>query len=86
MQFNRNVNQTIPYFADGTNVAAELGIPGTSTNPLNYGPPTLNFTNFASLSDANPMLTRNQGQGGSENLTLIRGEHSITLGASVPAQ
>lgn len=80
VQFNRNVNHTIPYFADGTNVAAELGIPGTSTNPLNYGPPTLNFTNFASLSDANPLLARNQGQGGSENFTIIRGEHSITLG------
>ncbi len=80
VQFNRNVNQTLPYFANGTDVAAALGIAGTSTNPLNYGPPTLNFTNFASLSDGNPVLTRNQGQGASENLTLIRGQHSVTLG------
>ncbi len=78
--FNRNVSQTTPYFANGPDVAAALGIAGTSTNPLNYGPPTLNFTNFASLSDANPVLTRNQGQGGSENVTLIRGKHSYTMG------
>ena len=81
VQFNRNVNQTLPYFANGPDIAAELGISGTSTNPLNYGPPTLNFTNFASLSDANPILTRNQGQGAGENVTLIGGQHSFTLGA-----
>lgn len=78
--FNRNNNQTTPYFANGTDVAAELGINGTSTNPLNYGPPNLNFTNFGSLSDSNPSLTRNQSQSFSENVILIRGNHSFNIG------
>ena len=42
------------------NVAAQLGIAGTSSNPLNYGPPNLSFTNFGGLSDAAAALVRNQ--------------------------
>ena len=60
--FNRNRSETTPFFANGADIAAELGIAGTSSNPLNYGPPNLNFTNFGALSDANPILTRNQSQ------------------------
>jgi hypothetical protein len=78
--FNRNVNQTNPFFANGANVAAELGIPGTSTNPLSYGPPNLNFTNFGALSDASPSLTRNQSQSGSESVVWSHGVHTFTWG------
>jgi len=56
----RNNSLTTPFFADSTNVAAELGISGTSQSPINYGPPNLSFTNFGSLSDASASLTRSQ--------------------------
>jgi hypothetical protein len=81
--FNRNRNETTPFFANGPDVAASLGILGASSNPLDFGPPTLNFagSNFASLSDGSPVLTRNQSQSGSESLVMVRGEHSITFGA-----
>ena len=62
-------------------MAAELGIAGTSTNPVDYGPPNLNFTNFGALSDGQPMLTRNQSQGLTESVILSRGKHTLTLGA-----
>ena len=52
--FNRNRTSQDSFFSYGTNVAAELGIQGTSQEPINYGPPTLSFTNFASLTDALP--------------------------------
>ena len=78
--FNRNVNQTTPYFANGANIAAEFGIAGTSTNPLSYGPPNLNFTNFGALSDASPLLTRNQTQSGSESVIWSRSAHTFTWG------
>ncbi|HLN04192.1 MAG TPA: TonB-dependent receptor [Bryobacteraceae bacterium] len=78
--FNRNVSQTTPFFADGANVAAELGIAGASTNPLSYGPPNLNFTNFGGLSDASPVLTRNQSQGSSDSLVWSHGVHTFTWG------
>jgi trimeric autotransporter adhesin len=78
--FNRNRNETDPYFSYGADVAANLGISGTSNNPINYGPPNLNFTNFGALSDASPILTRNQGQSASESVVLSRGKHTVTLG------
>ena len=78
--FNRNRNETTPAFSNGPDVAATLGIPGTSKNPANYGPPNLNFTNFASLSDSSPVLTRNQGQGANDSFLIVHGKHSVTLG------
>lgn len=80
VSFNRNRSQTTPFFAYGQDVAAELGIAGTSTNPVDYGPPNLNFTNFGALSDGQPILTRNQSQGGTESVILSRGKHTLTLG------
>ena len=80
VSFNRNRNETTPFFAYGTDVASELGIAGTSTNPVDYGPPNLNFTNFGALSDGQPLLSRNQSQGGTESVVLSRGKHTLTLG------
>ena len=81
VQFNRNTNQSTPFFANGNNVAAQLGIAGTSSNPLDYGPPNLNFTNFGALSDGTASLTRNQSQDFGESLTTIRGHHTVQYGA-----
>jgi len=80
LSFNRNRNETTPYFANGVDVASELGIAGTSSNPIDYGPPNLNFTNFGALSDANPILTRNQAQALTESVILSRGKHTLTYG------
>jgi hypothetical protein len=80
LQFNRNTNTTIPYFANGTNIAAELGILGTSPSPLNYGPPTLGFTNFSSLSDTNDSRTAVWSYGLSDTLQLRRGKHNWSFG------
>lgn len=80
VSFNRNRNQTTPFFAYGGDVAGELGIAGTSPNPINFGPPNLNFTNYGSLSDGTPVLTRNQGETAGESIILARGSHTFTLG------
>ncbi|RPI11444.1 MAG: carboxypeptidase regulatory-like domain-containing protein, partial [Acidobacteriales bacterium] len=58
--FSRNRNLASPFFAFKDNVAARLGIQGVSADPLNWGPPNLNFTNFAGLSDGAASLTRTQ--------------------------
>ena len=78
--FNRNRNELVPYFAFGPDVATQAGIAGTSRNPLNFGPPNLNFTNFGALSDGNPSLNRTQTLGLGEGLTFIYGRHSVTSG------
>jgi hypothetical protein len=80
VSFKRNSNETTPYFANGANVAVDLGIQGTSSDPLNYGPPNLNFTNFGALSDSAPSLTHNQSQTFGDNIIVVRGRHSFTFG------
>ena len=80
IRFNRNYSQATPYFSTLPDVSAALGIAGTSTNPLNYGPPTLNFTNFGALTDSVPNLTRNQSQGFTEGVNWVKGVHNITIG------
>jgi hypothetical protein len=78
--FSRNRNQTLPFFADSTNIAAALGILGTSSDPINFGPPNLGFTNFGALSDASPALRRDQTASLTEGMTFIKGQHTLTFG------
>ena len=80
LRYTRNRNQTLPYFAFGQDVAGELGITGTSDDPINYGPPNLTFTNFGNLTDASPSLRRDQTFQISEGVTLVRGSHNLSLG------
>lgn len=77
---NRNRSETAPYFANRRNVAAELGIQGTSQEPVNWGPPNLTFTNFGNLSDASPVLRRDQEASVSEAFTVIKNRHNLSVG------
>lgn len=80
IRLNRNYARITPYFSTVPNVESALNLPGASTNPLDAGPPTLTFTNFASLSDSNPTLTRTQTLNPSEAISILKGVHSISLG------
>lgn len=80
LSFNRNRSTTTPYFAYKTDVASALGIRGTSTDPINYGPPNVSFTNFGALSDATAVLSRIQSEGASETLSMVKGTHSLSFG------
>ena len=78
--FSRNRSNYVPYFAFGPNVAAAIGIQGTSQNPLNYGPPNLSFTNFGNMVDGNPVVRRDQSSALRDAVTVVRGLHSLTFG------
>ena len=80
VNFNRNRTNAVPFFANGPDVAASLGIEGTSSNPLNYGPPNLAFTNFAGLTDGSAALNRIQSATFNEGFTWMRGQHSLRFG------
>jgi hypothetical protein len=84
--FSRMRNLSTPYFAYRENVAAELGIAGTSQDALNWGPPNLSFTNFSGLTDSNASLTRNQTSSVGNSLLWVRGSHNITFGADYRRQ
>lgn len=79
--FSRNVNRTLSSFAYGEDLEGNLGITGVTTNPLFYGPPTISFTNFGSLTDVTPSLTRAQTSGVTDTLTFIHGKHTLAFGA-----
>ena len=78
--FNRNRSETAPFFAYGEDVAGALGIAGVSRDPVNFGPPNLTFTNFGDLTDASPVLRRDQTSGISETITILRSKHTLTTG------
>jgi hypothetical protein len=78
--FSRNRSNYVPYFADGANVAATLGIQGTSPAPLNYGPPNLSFTNYGNMIDGNPVIRRDQASALRDSVTLVRKQHNLTFG------
>ena len=81
LTFSRSVSKGTPYFAYTTNLAGELGITGTEQDPINYGPPTISFTNFSSLSDSAASLNRNQTTNFTDAVTYVIGrKHNLTFG------
>ena len=78
--FSRNRSNYVPYFANGPNVAAAMGIQGTSPDPLNYGPPNLSFTNFGNMTDGTPLVKRDQASAWRDAVTVVRGLHNLTFG------
>jgi hypothetical protein len=84
--FSRLRNNTLPYFANGPNVAAQAGILGTSSDPINFGPPNSNFTNFGNLSDASAVVNRRQTSTIRDAVTLVRSPHNLTVGGEFRRQ
>jgi hypothetical protein len=78
--FSRNSNDLLPFFAYGTDWARQLGINGTSTNPRDYGPPNLSFTNFGGLSDGTWQATRNQTASIGEGIIRAKGKRTLSFG------
>ena len=78
--FSRSRSNYVPYFANGPNVAAAMGIQGTSPDPINYGPPNLSFTNFGNMTDGTSLVKRDQASALRDAVTVVRGVHSLTLG------
>ena len=84
--FSRNISKGTPYFAYADNVEQDLGITGTAQYPfnqapVNYGPPSLSFTNFGSLSDGSASVSRSQTTNVTDSITYVaRRKHNLTFG------
>lgn len=81
LQFNRNTNLTVPFFANTSNVSAALGIQGVSNDPRNFGPPALSFTNFSTLSDGNDTHSAVWSYGVNDQFQWRKGKHNWSFGA-----
>lgn len=79
----RNVSNALPYFAGRRDVAGELGIRGASQDPINWGPPNLNFTNFGALRDGAPSSRRDLQMNVSGGWNFVRGKHNISTGVDL---
>ncbi len=84
--FNRNRTTQDSFFSYGTNVAADLGIQGTSQEPINYGPPTLSFTNFSGLTDAIPSHAAVQYVQEGDSYMWVKKNHTMTFGGDFKRQ
>lgn len=80
VDFNRDRVSTQNLYAGTADITGTLGITGVSTNSFDWGLPNLSFTNFASLSDINPALTRNQTWTFSDFQIWRRGKHTFRWG------
>ncbi len=80
MRYNRNYNEVIPYFANGTDVASQLGIAGTSRDPANYGPPNLSFTNYGDLTDGSRSRRSVNTFVFGDGWTFVRKSHTLSAG------
>jgi len=81
LTLSRNNNKSAPFFAYSNDIAAQLGIAGTSQDPINFGPPNLSFTNFSGLTDGAPSVTRNQTMNFTDNITyVVQRKHNLTFG------
>jgi hypothetical protein len=79
--FSRSIAKNAPFFAYSQNIAAELGITGTTQDPISWGPPSLSFTNFGGLSDGSASTSRNQTSNITENITYVyKRQHNFTFG------
>jgi len=84
--FNRNRTTQDSFFSYGTNVAADLGIQGTSQEPINFGPPNLSFTNFSGLTDAIPSHAAVQYVQEGDSYMWVKKNHTMTFGGDFKRQ
>ena len=86
-QFSRYDVRTTAYFENRQNVSADAGITGNNQEPINWGPPNLDFASgIGSLSDATPSFVRNQTSGASYSMLWSRSGHNITFGGDLRRQ
>jgi len=83
LNFNRQRSSTLNAFAYQQDIAEELGITGVSTNPFDWGVPSIGFTNFGGISDTLPRLSRPQTIRASETLIWSHGRHNLHMGGEL---
>ena len=83
INWNRNRNRNLNPFSFGPNLAGDLGFENTSTAPIDFGLPTIEFTNFSDISDGSSRLTINESNGFSDSFSLIWRRHFFRIGGDV---
>lgn len=83
LYFSRNRSLGLNSFSNLTDIGAQLGLTGISTNPFDYGLPQISFTNFTGLSDPTPSLNRSQTWRYVDNLRWMKDKHTVSVGGEI---
>jgi Carboxypeptidase regulatory-like domain len=83
VNFNRARTFVTNPFSYSQDIAGTLGILGVSQDPMDWGLPSISFTNFSGLNDATPSLTRDQTLQFSDSLLYSVGKHNLEFGGGV---
>lgn len=78
--WNRSQSQTNNLYTDLLNVAGQAGIAGLSSNPFDFGLPTLSFSNYNTISDVSPSSRNNQTFTWTDNVNWRVGKHTFRFG------
>jgi hypothetical protein len=81
--FSRNRSLGLNEFSNIADISSQLGLTGISTNPVDFGLPSLNFTNFTGISDPDFYLARSQTYRYVDSLRWMKAKHTITVGGEV---
>jgi trimeric autotransporter adhesin len=81
--FSRNRSLGLNEFSDLADISSQLGLTGTSPNPLDFGLPYISFTNFTGLSDPVFYLARSQTYRYVDSFRWMKAKHTITAGGEV---
>jgi hypothetical protein len=79
-QFRSSNSESTPFFANRLNVSGDAGISGNDQTPLNWGPPTIQFPDFADLRSASYQRSSTSAHGAGLEALLRRGRHNMTIG------
>ena len=87
-RFSRESSQLRPFFANRENVSGAAGIAGNNQEPLNWGPPTLQFhqSALAGLNDGVASAIHNQTGAASYASTWTHRDHTVTFGGDYRRQ
>ncbi len=78
--FNRNRAETQNLFAFNQNIAGAAGIQGISTDPFDWGAPSLTIGGFQSLRDISPSMRTDQTTSIGDSIVKSHGAHTVRFG------
>jgi hypothetical protein len=83
LNWSRSRNQVLSNDSYANDIAGNAGITGVSEAPIDFGAPSIGFTNFTGLNDPLPSLTRNQTLRFSDSVTWTHKTHTMRFGGEV---
>ncbi|MGH9713883.1 MAG: carboxypeptidase regulatory-like domain-containing protein [Candidatus Acidiferrales bacterium] len=83
VNWSRSRTQVLSDNSFVNNVAGNAGVTGVSTNPMDFGIPSLSFSSFSGPNDPIPSLVRNQTLRFLDNVSYTRNKHTLKFGGEV---